>query len=843
MFARKDEDMERARTTLSCMNTGATALLKRALGIMMIFMMLLPVVNARAEDEPQKRLDPEEIQAIDKRTRQIDGVLTNMYEVLERLRGTYVKPLTKTGGVEYARKRFDQAHSLFMVQDYQHAAIMLLDLLDNDFVKQDKDLRYNVLYFLGESLYQRRNFILARKYMDMVVAAGDNKAHYQDAAMRLVEVAINVNDINAARRYFKMLRGTNSETGFMIRYAYGKYLFNIGKLDEAESVFKEIDIGSSYGLRALYFLGAITVERASRTPRNDTAKRAGILAEAQQIFEQVMDARAVDADADHLVQQLAQINVGRILYERSQLAGENDLADNEAIEQMVSRALSLYRRVPPTSPYYDEAYYELVWIYIRRNQYRDALNALEIMLGTMPDSLYTPEGQLTKADLLSRLRQFKNAERQFENVVKVWQGVVDMLDELMNATKGRTAAEIHGTVMEKVRQLPLVALKWLKQESQVSKALDLEKEIDVLKEQLEETGKILEKLQYASKQKNKSNIFPVLNKGREEGLNLANATVGHEEELVRLSNDLVGGRLDAATREQYIQAQIKRRKLEAKYRALPKTAQQRQAVKQEKIKRVENLSKLLYRLQVQLNGLNDKIDTLVERKEALRVNPLTRRDFIDRVGRQLKAEKEQMKDMLGSLETVAGDIDHEMQGIKLGKGQQREEAIRRDYETALARERAILKKVRAKMTPQELQLFNRIEETRIRATQLGAKVQGYMTDLEVLGATWLQEFERDIEQQQQSYTEWTAELARLEMEAGNMASEVVVANLQNVRKHFYDIVLDADVGLVEITYEQWDVTYNELEETKSEQRSKMKDMEQTFEEPLDILNQGEGALQ
>jgi len=812
-----------------------------AVSILLAVTLLLPV--AGAQDDQKKNLDRDEIKSINKQTRTIDGALSTMYEALERLRGTYVKPLTKTGGVEYAQKRFEQAHSLFIVKDYQHAAIMLMDLLGNDYVKNDGDLKYNVLYFLGESLYQRRNFILARKYMDMVVASGENESHYQDAAMRLVEVAINVNDIDAARRYFKMLRAGHSETGFMIRYYYGKYLFNIGKLNEAESVFKEIPVTSGYGLRSLYFLGAIVVDQASRISKDDAEKREAALFAAQGIFEQLMDAEVVDTDADRLVQQLAQINIGRLLYERSLMNGDNGKADDKNIDEMVTRALSLYRRIPPTSPYYDEAYYELVWIYIRRSQFRDALNALEIMLGTMPDSLYTPEGQLTKADLLSRLRQFKNAERQFENVVKVWQGVVDMLDELMNVTKGRTAAEIHGTVMEKVRQLPLVALKWLKQESQVSKALDLEKEIDMLKEQLAETKKILEKLQYASQQKNKSNIFPVLNSGREEGLNLANATVGHEKTLVRLSNDLVGGRLDKETREKYILAQAQRRKLEEKYRTLPKTSQQRYAVKAGKLKRIETLSKLQYRLQMQLKGLNDKIDELIERKEALRVNPLTRRDFIERVARQLDAEKEQMQDMLTSLETVATDMEREIQGIKLGKGQREEESIRREFETALARERAILKKVRAKMTPEELQLFNRIEDARRRATRLGAKVQGYLSDLEVLGATWLQEFDRDIEQEQQSYTEWNAELARLELEASNMASEVVVANLKNVRKHFYDIVLDADVGLVEITYEQWDMTYNELEETKSEQRSKMKDMEQTFEEPLDILNQEEGALQ
>ena len=847
MFARKDEDMERARTT-SLYIPGRGAMITRSLRcavVLMAAIMLLPLA-AQAQEETHKALDADEIKSIDKQTRTIDAALGSMYEALDRLRGTYVKPLTKTGGVEYAQKRFEQAHSLFTVKDYQHAAIMLLDLLDNDYVKNDGDLKYKVLYYLGESLYQRKNFILARKYMDTVVAAGEDRQFYQDAAMRLVEVAINVNDINAARRYFKMLHAGHTETGFMIRYAYGKYLFNIGKLDEAESVFKEIPLSSGYGLRALYFLGAITVEMASQISKDDAEAREAALLKAQQIFEQLMDAPAIDADADRLVQQLAQINVGRLLYERSLMNGDSDNGDaekdDEKIEDMVTRALSLYRRVPPTSPYYDEAYYELVWIYIRRSQFRDALNALEIMLGTMPDSLYTPEGQLTKADLLSRLRQFKNAERQFENVVKVWQGVVDMLDELMNVTRGRTAAEIHGTVMEKVRQLPLVALKWLKQESQVSKALDLEKEIDMLKEQLAETKKILEKLQYASKQKNKSNIFPVLNAGREEGLNLANATVGHEKNLVQISNNLVGGRLDKETREQYVQAQAQRRKLEEKYRALPKTAQQRYAVKESKLKRIENLTKLQYRLQVQLKGLNGKIDELIERKENLRMNPLTRRDFIERVGRQLRAEKEQMEDMLTSLETVATDIEREVQGIKLGKGQREEESTRRAYETALARERAILKKVRAKMTPQELQLFNRIEDARRRATRLGSKVQGYLKDLEVLGATWLREFDRDIEKEQQSYTEWNAELARLELEAGNMASEVVVANLKNVRKHFYDIVLDADVGLVEITYEQWDMTYNELEKTKSEQRSKLKDMEQTFEEPLDMLNQEEGAL-
>ncbi len=813
-------------------------------GAWMVLAMLLVMAGCvftadlvHAAEDTVKPLPPEKLKAIQDRSNRIEEKLREYSEELERLRGVYVQPLTRAGGVDYVAKRFKQGEGLFKIGDYEHAAILFSDLAENEHLKKDEGLRYKVLYYLAESFYQRHSYLMANEYFKQVIEFGAEWPYYQKALQRLVEIAINVNDIRNARRYFKMMQGGNGAIGDMIKYAYGKYLYNVGKIDEAFDVFKDIGPSSEEYIRSQYFLGVIYVDRAMALA-DDPPKKDQLLQDAEAIFRSIMADKHHDSEEDRLVKQLAQINVGRILYERSLMIPSDSTENKKKIEKMVAQAMSLYRRIPPESPYYDQAYYELVWIYIRRGAYQDAINALEIMLGSLPDSLYTPEAQLTKADLYARLKKFKEAKKEYMNVVKSWQGTVDLLDELIKMTRGKKAAEIHKDVMESIKQLPLVAFKWLQQEQQVAKTLELEKEIKQLKENLADTKKILDKILYAAKQSSKARVFPVLREGREHGLNLGNRLAEVQKELLKLSNELIAGRLDEKTRQEFLAAQRQRRQLEKDYNKLPKTAKQRIKVKEEKIRKIQHLAELAYRLQLQLEGLNKKIDELIARKERMRANPHTSKRFLKRVDEELSKERKGISEMLADIEKVNNEVEKSIQAIKMGVGDTKEARIRRAYEAALEREREILRKVRQRMSPEELELFTRIESLKDQAAQIESGINIFLNDLDTLGEDWIRHFRTEIEKQKVAISTWNRELLAVGKDVEDTASEVVVANIKNVREHFYSIVLDADVGLLEITWDRWSEIANKLDAEKKQQKQEEKELKQMFEEQKDIVQTG-----
>ena len=107
-------------------------------------------------------------------------------------------------GPELAQRRLVDAQLLYQLKNFDEAAILLLDVVDrfpNTVAFQEAQ------FLLADCLYQKRDFLSARRYFNQVVERGPGatgsigQRRYQEALQRLIELSLRTGDYTPVETY------------------------------------------------------------------------------------------------------------------------------------------------------------------------------------------------------------------------------------------------------------------------------------------------------------------------------------------------------------------------------------------------------------------------------------------------------------------------------------------------------------------------------------------------------------------------------------------------------------------------------------------------------------------
>jgi len=156
--------------------------------------------------------------------------------------------------------RLSDGQLFFLTQDYDRAAMVLLDVVEDPRSRQHVAYR-DALYYLSESLYRLRNYNAAATYFELVATQG-TASQQQEAVGRLLEIALATDNPRAAQSYLaratKLLTTTPDAR---LLYAVGKYHYRVGQLPLALSTFARVPTAHQVAPRARYFKGVVQVKQ------------------------------------------------------------------------------------------------------------------------------------------------------------------------------------------------------------------------------------------------------------------------------------------------------------------------------------------------------------------------------------------------------------------------------------------------------------------------------------------------------------------------------------------------------------------------------------------------------
>jgi len=711
----------------------------------------------------------------------------------------------------FVEERLADGELFYRLRDYVRASVLLTDIVDN----YPQHAAYaDALFLLSDSLFRAGDYFGARSHFRRIVDRASESSfrpHLQRTLGRLIEIAIHTRDFEGVDSYFTRLSQLPpSEVEAATAYYRAKYLYNkavpvavdgaaeqaVDKegLELARAAFEAVSERSPHYGQARYFIGVIHTLR-------------GQLNEGVLSFQRVLRAPAATPE-QRTVADLAQLALGRLLYESDRL----------------DQAIEAYRAVPRTSATYDAALYELAWVYIRQGDSTLAERALEILSVAAPESRYIPDGKILRGNLLLRNGRFSSADDVFQEISKQFSPVRDQLDELV-ARRGDTAGYFRQLVRDNLEAfdanafLPALAQRWSVLEGDMERALSVLGDLAQARRLVKETVGIATRLNAALSSPNPVNVFADLASSSARARVLRNRITQLRKVLIGIEAHGSAGSGELVT------VRSQRRELEAQLGSLPRTNDELKARNDAAVGKIVALQREMSRLEVQIMGLEARItatdrfltDTLAQGADV---------SGIEATRGELQAQRAAVAVYRDEVERLRNDMETGRLQIGVGDAADTQDTeLRARYDELVQREHALVRNGGG---------VNREVDSALQRTAAASSLleqhEGRIQQLVVERVGAIRE---TLDQESVKLAGYREQLAALETETENVIGGVTFENYQRVQRRFYDLVLRADVGRIDVSWAEREEHRMRVEMLTRERVRETQALDDEFREVMD----------
>ncbi len=748
---------------------GRTKSMARCLALAVAAACLAPAGRAAADavDELAKRMNTLEGEALD----------------VER---SIQAPKKNDKSSDLADRRLIEAQVAYGVGNYADATIVLYDIVE----KYPDSKAYNeAVFYLADSLFRKRDDLTAREYFTRIVEQfGARDPHYQEALQRLIELSIRLQDDRKIPDYLAKIDAIPQAKRLdSVPYVRGKYLFFAKDYDAALKVFDSIPKTSQYYFQARYFAGTTNIAKDE-------------LAAAAKVFHGLIRQPAKTRAQKRIV-DLAHLALGRIHYERDQ--------STEAIDH--------YLMIGRKSDLFDDALYEVAFVYVKAKQFDKALRALELLSLANPKSAMLPDVRLLEGNLRIRKAQaiakqsegssaeeYSKALEVFEKTRKTYEKPKAELEKIMkeHGDAKRFFAQITGASQDALDievQLPEVAVNWVKQERDVGRVVKLTDTLDGIREELDDTSKLLDRIDKAVNSPSRVAIFPELADRRAQMNDISEMIFSVRNQLATHERVLITKYVTGDEAKELVDVQEKRRALADRLAKMPNSADS-YAERVKKAKKVyDEVDKRAAEVETFINTLTAEVVALEKYyRDVPEAQKIIAPDVYDQ---QIKELRRMIVELRTELDAIRQEVATAGDEAGIGDDLAREEAgLRKELMAAVKAEHDTMQKVAARMTGSDRAKVDQIAKVMDKATTIEGILERTNKKIEKILDVQLAEVKGSITDERIRIAEYRATLAAYEAENVDIGSEIIYGSFDAVSKKFYEIAIRADVGLLDVTW-------------------------------------------
>ncbi len=743
---------------------------------------------------------------------QVSAQLTAAEDNLRVVEAEYTQRIEPTEE-EAMLRRFSEGEIQYLLGDFTGASVLFYDLIANDRFKANAKYP-DALFFLSDALYQQQNYLGARLYLRELL--GLNSSHYRAALSRYLAIAGRLNEYQGIDNYVAQVRGASGELPPEIAYVYGKWFFRRRdlpkeeRLQRAAEVFSPLaaDPAGHFRLQSAYFLAVGEVQ-------------AGNLQGAVERFRRIAREPAHD-ERERKIKELANLSLGRLLYE----LGKYD----EAIDR--------YQEISQASEYFVESLYEIAWAQVKKGEFARAKSAADILLVVSPDSTIAPEAQILQGHLLLKLHRYGEATDTYNLVINGYAPVRDEIEALLTLHKD-PVAYFDNLLARNERNLdvnsllPPVAIKWATTQREVAEAVRIVNNLEAGRHGVTESEEIASHILKALEQRGLE-IFPALQEGYTRADAVDSALTRAEESLVRIEGYLVQDRLTAEQRGELERFRAQDATLQKRFAALPATQKEVEERKSRMRGRVDEVDVEAFRLGYEVQSMFASItalgkwldDTRAERRSNLASSPQEEKAFINRVNQEsatlteLQKQLEQVRQALADEKAWA---DAAIAG---------EDVIRSHFQQELSQQHAVIARAEPELSPEPAQLIRRAHEVRARSEELRARVKTAKALLRGQVAKHGRQIRDQVRAEQALLSSYASEVSGVSGEARNLVGRIAFDSFKRVRQQFYELVLKADVGLVDVAFTRKQDKTADIQKLSGQKDRDLRALDNEFKEVL-----------
>jgi tetratricopeptide (TPR) repeat protein len=739
---------------------------------------------------------------------QVAAQVKNAEDVLRVVETQYIERAEPSPD-DLTSRRYSDGEIQYLLGDWRAASVLFYDLVSDPAFRNTPRFP-EALFYLADALYQQGNFIGARLYLRELL--GLRTRHYRDALTRYLEIAGRLNELSGIDDYISQARGlSGGQLPPELAYVYGKWLFKrrdlpqAERLERARAVFEPLAAQpGALRLQSAYFLGVALVQERRYE-------------EAVERFRGVVQAAGGDK-RDRQVRELANLSLGRLLYETGRY----------------SEAIDRYQEIPRESPHFVEALYEIAWSQVRREEFEKAKNATDILLLVAPDSTLAPEAKILQGHLLLKLKRYDHASEAYGEVINDYGPVRDEVDAQLRLHKDPVAyfdnvLARNERNLDVTQLLPPVALKWATTQREVSDAVRIVDDLEAGRRGVTEGRDIAGRILAALDERGME-TFPELQEGYTRADAVDSALTRAEESLVRLEGYLLRDLLSAEDRAELDALREQKAAAEKRFAELPTTTAELEARRRKLQDRVDGVDKQAFRLGYEVQSLNAVtvgIEQWVAGTRQQRKNtPEEEKAFLE----QLQTETAQLAALERELDTVRKALKDQRELVDAAVGG--EGRIRREYDALLERERKILARAEPRVSPEGAAMLARAARLRTDMAPMRDRVGGAKAHLHEQVTRRGAAIRAKVLTEQRLLEEYAGEVVRVSGDTRQLVGTIAFASFQRVRQQFYDLVLKADVGVVDVAFTRKQDKTHDIQRLSQQKDRELRALDEEFREVL-----------
>jgi len=686
----------------------------------------------------------------------IEQRLVSIENDFSSVEAKYLSPLVlKANYKEPSEEKIKRAEYYFKVKDYITSGSLYYSIYSSS--KKRSPVWEESLHKLAESLFLNKNYISAVRYYELLFAEYPDTKYKISLLKRLISSSYKLGEYSKAKNYYVEFQNMdykiNQDSELM--YYLGKALFYDSQNKEALEIFLLTDETSAYYPQSLYFLGAIKLAEAKTE-------------ESIAFFKKIIDQKNVDSFYLYdRVKNLAVLALGRIYFEKDDY--EN--------------AVEYYLQLDRKSTQFIEGYYELCWTYIKRESYNKAIEALRLLKMIAPDSIFSPKAALLEGNLLIKVRKFGEAMLIFDASIKKYEKISEQLD-------GVSFGKESTLDNENLLMLSPVVRNVFKNDKKIEYAIRLQSDIKFLEKEMSQIVTLDKKFEAVLENNNISMIFKPLKKGSAAAVTMQNELVSIRNKLLQVTKNLISKDLNDEQEKEFDRLAKEKDKLRKKIDKMPLTNSELNSLSDAYAKRLIEADKKLHRINLTLSSYDKQLGAM----SAFQTRAAKKSKLFEKKVIEEKAFLEQMKVSYGE---VKQEIEEEKNRYSLG-GKMIKEIVdfRHKYEKLIIRQNKLLRGYRDPATSLKVKLLeDKIDRLSKRGRIFTEKLN------KVVSAIVLQ-IKTNYFEEKRKIDSYKSNLLVLKIEASNLGAETMFSNIDKVKKAFSDIVLKADVGIIDVAWEK-----------------------------------------
>jgi tetratricopeptide (TPR) repeat protein len=708
-------------------------------------------------------------------------------------------------------QRFSDGEINYLLGDYGNAAVLFYDLIASKEFQANRSQYADALFYLSDSLYQQKNYLGARLYLRQLLSL--RGGHYKEALARYLEIAGRLNEFSGIDEYINQAKGlSGGELPPELTYVYAKWLFRREDLSldqripRAQGAFGSLvqAAGGPFRLQSGYFIGVGFVKLKNYE-------------KAIEQFKWVASQPTRDAK-EKQVRELANLSLGRVLFE----IGKYD----EAIDR--------YQEIARESENFPDSLYETAWTYVRKADYQRAKNATEVLLLVAEDSVLAPEARILQGTLLLKLQRYEEAAETYNSVINAYAPVRDEIDALLAVKKDPVAyfddlLARNSKNLDVTSLLPPVALKWATTRREVAEAVDIINALEAGRHGVEDGQQIANRILKALDERGLE-TFPVMQEGYTRADAVETAITRAEESLTRIEGYLVGTYLSPEQKALLEKARNEAQSLQERISTLPTTADEVQARKDRIRTKIEEVDQIAFRLGVEIQSQYAQMTAIQkyvdDTRQTRKNTPEDEKAFLEKVSFERRA-----------LDAVQADLDKTRQQLAEEKHNAEnaiggDESLKRDYEAAMKRERELFEQVRGVLPSEGTQVMLRADVVRADAEGVKERITAAKKTLRDRVQRRAEKLRATVLAEQAQLDGYGKEVATISGDARNLVGRIAFDSFKRVRQSFYDLVLKADVGVVDVAFTRKQDKTAQIQKLAGQKDRELHQLDDEFKEVL-----------